>query len=485
MVEGRLAPGPTTPATEGKSMPHPVTGPQTVGPYSEPLSARGTSTWIRLRTLTLLRWVAVAGQSLAVLVASQVLGLAIPVGACALVIGASAIANLVYMTILPVSHRLSSREALVMLLFDLAQLCVLLALTGGLHNPFALLFLVPVTVSATALSNRETAFLGAATAVAVPLAALFHLPLALRDGGELRLPPVLELGHGMAILTGAAFLAIYARRVSGEIRSMSEGLMATQMALARSQKLTDLGAVVAAAAHELGTPLATITLVSAELMEDLEDRPELAALREDAALIRAQADRCRDILRSMGQAGKDDLHMRQAPLAAVLQEAAEPHMGRGKDILFDLQGPDPQPQILRAPEILHGLRNLVQNAVDFAETTVWIDGEWTADRITIRILDDGPGYPPTLLGRIGDPFLRARAEDQRQRPGYEGMGLGLFIAKTLLERTGARLSFANGSGAAQTAVDEPRTGAIVELSWPAARLVRLGGGLGENRVFES
>jgi two-component system sensor histidine kinase RegB len=264
------------------------------------------------------------------------------------------------------------------------------------------------------------------------------------------------------------------------------------MALARAQKLNDLGGVVAAAAHELGTPLATIKLTSAELAEELGDDPDL---REDALLIREQADRCRDILRSMGRAGKDDLHMRQAPLVEVIREAAEPHQERGKEIIIET-GPGPggeytQPHILRRPEVIHGLRNLVQNAVDFARANVWIETMWTDELISVRILDDGRGFPPHILGRIGDPFMRRRRSetDRKARPEYEGMGLGLFIAKTLLERSGAELSFANGSDPYTPATERvERGGAIVEVIWPRAQIVpmpvRPGTPLGENRPIE-
>ncbi len=251
---------------------------------------------------------------------------------------------------------------------------------------------------------------------------------------------------------------------------MSEALAATHMALAREQKLTDLGGVVAAAAHELGTPLATIKLTSAELIEELDDHPDL---KEDAALIREQADRCRDILRDMGRAGKDDLHLRQAPLSTVVNEAAEPHVGRGKEVHFSegpvQDGDVQQPSILRKPEIIHGLRNLIQNAVDFARANVWVEAEWTDTVITVSIMDDGRGYPSHMIGRIGDPFMRRRRADteQKARPEYEGMGLGLFIAKTLLERSGAELEFANGADPYQHLTDDPaRKGAIVKVSWP-------------------
>nr|WP_229863860.1 ActS/PrrB/RegB family redox-sensitive histidine kinase [Seohaeicola zhoushanensis] len=431
------------------------------------------STWIRLRTLILLRWVAIAGQLAALAVAQVVYGLRLEVGLCYLAVGASVIGNLIAIFVFPQNKRLTESENLLMVMFDLLQLGFLLYLTGGLHNPFAMLLLAPVTISANVLGLRSTLLVGGAAILLVTVLASNHMPLMLEDGTILKLPQLFVFGNWVAITIAVLFMGAYSRRVSSEIQSMTEALAATQMALAREQKLTDLGGVVAAAAHELGTPLATIKLTSAELYEELEDRPEL---QEDAALIRQQADRCRDILRDMGRAGKDDLHLRQAPLSAVLAEAAEPHLGRGKAIHF-AEMPDREasavPSILRKPEVIHGLRNLVQNAVDFARANVWIESAWTDERISVRILDDGRGFPPHLIGRIGDPFVRRRRSesDRRSRPEYEGMGLGLFIAKTLLERTGAELSFANGPDRTELDTDAgPRIGAVVEVSWPRAKI---------------
>ncbi|MEZ5753443.1 MAG: ActS/PrrB/RegB family redox-sensitive histidine kinase [Paracoccaceae bacterium] len=440
------------------------------------LFARDTrSDWVRLRTLILLRWMAITGQLAAITVAHHVYGIQLPLGLCYMAVGASIIANLISIFVYPENKRLSEFEAMLTLLFDLSQLSFLLYLTGGLTNPFALLILAPVTISASALELRTTLLLGALAILFTSLISFVNVPLYFADGEMLRVPLVFEFGFWLAIVIGIVFLGLYSRRIAMEIRSMSDALLATQMALAREQKLTDLGGVVAAAAHELGTPLATIKLVSAEMMEELRDHPQLL---EDATLIRDQADRCRDILRGMGRAGKDDLHLRQAPLASLLREAAEPHMGRGKQVEFTLSpgpgGSDRQPTVLRRPEVIHGLRNLIQNAVDFARTTVWVDGEWTDRRITIRIVDDGEGYPPQVIGRIGDPFVRSRrsAQDLDKRPEYEGMGLGLFIAKTLLERTGAELSFANASDPFLTPEERPdRCGAIVELVWEARDLL--------------
>jgi two-component system, sensor histidine kinase RegB len=441
------------------------------------------SNWIRLRTLILLRWVAIIGQLIAILVAQQFYHIQLELGLCYLAVGASVFGNLTAIFVFPENKRLSESENFLMVLFDLLQLAFLLFLTGGLNNPFALLLLAPVTISASVMSLRSTLIIGSTAIILVSLLAVFHLPLRTETGYTLGIPEIFVFGNWTAIVIATLFMGVYSRRITSEMHSMSDALAATQMALSREQKLTDLGGVIAAAAHELGTPLATIKLASAELIEELHDHPDL---QEDAALIRQQADRCRDILRDMGRAGKDDLHLRQAPLSAVINEAAEPHMNRGKFIHFEelpnQDGDYQQPSVLRKPEMIHGLRNLIQNGVDFARANVWVQAIWTDDTITIRIIDDGPGYPPHLIGRIGDPFVRRRRSDADHvaRPGYEGMGLGLFIAKTLLERSGAQLTFTNGSDYLQpTSISKERSGAIVEVIWPRSAIDAL---VGDNVV---
>lgn len=432
------------------------------------------SNWIRLRTMLLLRWVAIIGQLTAITVAQRLYHLQLELVFCYLAVGASILANLMATYAFPENKRLSEFENFLMVMFDLLQLAFLLYLTGGLHNPFALLLLGPVIISANVMGLRSTLILGGTAIILVTLLGEFHLPLRTEQGFILRIPDVFVFGNWTAMVIAIVFMSAYSLRISSEIQSMSDAVAATNMALSREQKLTDLGGVVAAAAHELGTPLATIKLTSAELMEELDDRPDL---QEDAALIRQQADRCRDILRDMGRAGKDDLHLRQAPISSVIQEAADPHVNRGKFIHFKEAPGDggglQQPSILRKPEVIHGLRNLVQNAVDFSAANVWVEAIWTEDKIIVRILDDGPGFPPHVIGRLGDPFVRRRrSESERKaRPEYEGMGLGLFIAKTLLERSGAELNFGNANDPKHAEKSPPnRRGAIVEVVWPRSEI---------------
>lgn len=443
--------------------------------------------FIRLQTLTNLRWLAVLGQVAALILSPTYFGLVLPVGLCAAGVGVSVVLNLIFSSVFPDTRRLSEIEATGLLLYDLGQLAFLVTVTGGLTNPFSLLVLAPVTIAATALKLRWTVLIAACAVVLVTLADLLHLPLMQVDGSELAVPPLFRFGFWLAIVVGVAFLSVYSWRVASEIRSMSDALLAVQMALSREQKLTDLGGVVAAAAHELGTPLATIKLVSSEMIGELAEDDDL---REDAILIRDQADRCRDILRSMGRAGKDDLQLKQAPLTALVQEAAEPHVARGKEVIFSERDrvfeQGRPPTILRRPEIIHGLRNMVQNAVDFARDKVWIDVEWDDMQVLIRITDDGAGYPAAVIGRIGDPFMRQRRGGQDEgRKGYEGMGLGLFIAKTLLERTRAQLTFANAADPFLAPEDRPeRCGALVEVRWQLADIIAPPGLVtGENQLL--
>lgn len=443
---------------------------------NRPMGERKRADWVRLRTMIYLRWVAIAGQFAAVTIVPHLFGMQLELGWCYFAIGVSVIGNLIATYLFPENMRLSEHQNLAMIIFDLLQLSFLLFLTGGLNNPFTLLLLGPVTISAAALSLRSTLGLCAIAIVSVTLLAYFHIPLRTQSGEILQIPQLFIFGQWIALIIAVIFTSAYSRRVTSEVHLMSDALAATQLALAREQKLTDLGGVVAAAAHELGTPLATIKLASAELVHELHQQPDL---REDAELIVQQTDRCRDILHDMGRAGKDDLHMRQAPLITVVESAAEPHMGRGKTVLLSslsaAGSSDTQPSILRMPEIIHGLRNLVQNAVDFAETTVWIELRWSDDTITVRILDDGMGFPYQLLGRLGDPFMgrRRRTKRGKTRPEYEGMGLGLFIAKTLLERSGASLRFANGMDEAGNLGQQ--VGAVVEVLWPRNTIDALDG----------
>lgn len=422
---------------------------------------------LRLRTLVRLRWLAVTGQTAAVVGVNFLLGFPLPLGLCLGAIALSAWLNIFLSIRWRKSVRLQSSHAGLLLAYDIFQLAVLLYLTGGLENPFAFLFLVPVTISATSLSLQWTLWLGAIAFSCATFLAFRHFPLPWHPGTTLTLPDAYIGGMWTAIICGVVFSAIYARRIAVEARQMSSALSATELVLAREQRLSALDGLAAAAAHELGTPLATIALVAKELKREL---PVKDPHTEDIDLLISQTARCREILARLANhdAEADDVYQR-TKLLVMIEDLVAPL--RGSDVVIAVSntadesaaGDVAEPVFRRNPAIAYGLGNLLENAVDFAETRVEVDARWTPAAVSITVRDDGPGFRQDVFDRLGDPFVTTRpgyGEETGSSGGHEGMGLGFFIAKTLLERSGATVSLANRPA--------PAHGAVVHVLWPRA-----------------
>ncbi|MBX6320699.1 MAG: ActS/PrrB/RegB family redox-sensitive histidine kinase [Rhodospirillaceae bacterium] len=437
----------------------------------QPRAGRGR---VRLRTLIVIRWVAIAGQLAALLIVRFGLGYALPLAPTLGVVAASALLNL--WALRPWSGRrrtaqLGDRDAALYLGFDLIQVAALLYLTGGLHNPFAVLILAPVTVSATTLSRSSTVGLALLALVIVAGLAVRHLPLPWREPGFTQ-EPMFVLGFAIALGVAVVFTAVYVISVAEEAQRMSDALSATQMALAREQRRSALGALAAAAAHGLGTPLATIAVVAKEIARDL---PADSPLREDVELLLSQSDRCREILAGLAtrpEAGDHEAAL--MPAEALIESVAAPYRTGRAQLVVQVEeaaGPgrpgaaESVPLLPSRPEIVHGLGNLIENAFEFAHTTVRVAIAQGRDGLSVRIADDGPGFDPGLVGRLGEPYLFAGSQGRRvEREGKDvHMGLGVFIAQRLLEQTGASLAFAN----------RPEGGAEVTVVWSAAALARL------------
>ncbi len=421
---------------------------------AEPLFAR-SNRHLRLDTLVRLRWLAIAGQSLAVTGVHFGLGFTLPFGWCFAAIAASAWLNIALRIRFPLSHRLRDGAATAMLGFDIIQLAALLAMTGGLQNPFSILFLAPVMISATALPPRRTLLLGVLAIVLASLLSVAHMPLPWAGPDRPMLPPSYQAGNWIALVLGLGFTGIYAWRVAKEARDLSMALTATELVLAREQHLSQLDGLAAAAAHELGTPLATIALVARELSRLAPAEGEMA---EDIALLREQVERCRGILGKLASLQDDDAGpLGELSLRLLIEEAAGPQRPFGVPFRIEMLGAKPEPVCRRNPGLTYSLGNIVDNAVDFARAEVTITAQWDASQVTLTIADDGPGFPPDVMMRAGEPYL-TRATGESRTGG--GLGLGLFIAKTLLERSGAALALSN--------LPAPASGAAVRISWPRA-----------------
>ena len=416
---------------------------------------------VRLGTLVGLRWLAVAGQTIGVLFVHFSLGYPLPLLECLALIALSVVLNIWLILRFGPGHRPGVAFAFAQLAYDSAQLFGLLALTGGLENPFALLLFAPISVSATTLPQRSTFLLAGIVVALASVLAVFHLPLPWNPETRIVFDDLYVTGIWVSLVCGVVFISVYTNRVAHEARQLADALTATELALSRREQLHALDGLAAAAAHELGTPLSTIALAAKEMLGDLPAGP----LRDDVELIISQSARCRAILaklRNLGAEGGDPFAV--VPLQALIAEVASPHEGQGKTVTVHADGGGaPEPVVRRSAGLLYGLGNLIENAAQFARTNVIIATTWDKAVVRLTVTDDGRGFPPELIARLGEPYLTTRLRPQNSdssEPG--GLGLGIFIAKTLLERTGADLTFANA------AADGTR--ARVSVVWPRTAL---------------
>jgi two-component system sensor histidine kinase RegB len=432
------------------------------------LAPGAAQTQLRLTTLIRLRWMAIVGQSAAVIVVAYVLHFPVPVSLCFGLIACSAWLNLFLAFRYPATQRLGPGAALAILIFDALQLACLLYVTGGLTNPFSVLMAVPVVISATSLSLRLTVLLGVVTIGAATLLAFLHYPLPWFPHSELRMPFIYVAGMWMAVSSSIVFTGLYAWRVAEEARLLATALSATELVLQREQHLSALDGLAAAAAHELGTPLATIALVAKEMERALGQDPRYS---EDVTLLRSQSERCRGILKRLTSLSSEgEAHMARLPITSLIEEVTAPHRDFGITIKLEPgERIGAEPVARRNPGVLYGLGNIVENAVDFAREQVTVHWRWNEEAVSIDVIDDGPGFPPEILDRIGEPYMTTRHASEEGG----GLGLGLFIAKTLVERSGATIRFTNSA--------KPGMGATVGIVWP--RNLFVAGGIGESSPY--
>src|SRR5246127_4203965 len=367
--------------------------------------------YVRLDTILRLRWLAALGQLAALFVVVQGLEFDLPVVPCLAIVGLSALLNLALQIAFNPMQRLEPANAAALLALNIIELAALLFLTGGLQNPFSFLLLAPVLISATALPVRLTIALGGLAVACASVLVFFYMPLPWDPEEPLILPPIYLLGVWLSIVLAIGVTSLYAFQVTEEARKLADALAATELVLAREQHLTQLDGLAAAAPHELGTPLSTITLVSRELERALQDNKEVAA---DIRTLREQTQRCRGILSKITQLSATGAPFDRMKLSTLIEETVAPHRDFGVAIKVRIAvAASREPVGSRNPAILYGVGNILENAVDFARKTVEVNAWWNNDTVEIVISDDGPGFAPDILKRIGEPYLsRRRGPDE-------------------------------------------------------------------------
>lgn len=422
-----------------------------------------SSNLVPVQTLLSLGWVLISGQAAALLMVFFRSGIHPTLGYSVLLIVAFAALNLSLQRAWRQDREnqgwISNRQAGTLLALFLGQLTLFFTFTGGVLNPFIILLFGPVTVSATALSRRMTSALILLAIALMALLTLVYIDLPWRNRtGALEaliLPLDYRAATWTALVISLVFLSLFISWQSDLAKRTAHTLEASRLALEREQTLANVGGLAAAAAHELGTPLATIAVAAREMADVLTDQNADPSLIEDAQLLVEETARCRQIIASLAvpnsAAGHEEFL--RLDLGEILQRAVVTHGHEGITFIFHREG-DPdmrEPHPPRQPELIHGLGNIVQNAFQFAASSVTARLRWDAETLTLIIQDDGPGYPPAVLSRLGQPYVRGGDS------GRPSMGLGLFIATSLLRHSGASTHFANRSDGTQ--------GAEVSLTW--------------------
>jgi len=388
------------------------------------------------RTLVILRWIAIIGQYLTISIVYFVLKFELPFFYCSTIILIGILTNF-YLQFQFKKNQLNNFTSTFFLFYDLIQLSLLLYLTGGVTNPFTILLIVPAIVSSTFLTLRSTINLSFITIIILILLTINHLPLP--HSGELHfhVPDIYLYAVPIAIIIGLTFLTYFGVRFGIESRKRTEALNKLELILAKEHELESIGLQAAAAAHSLGTPLSTITVIARELEKEIGNNPKYS---KDIDLLLSETKRCSDILKDLSkdQLEEDsflsDIKIEEL-LSAIVRSFTEISE---KKISLLVEQNKLNPQIERTLEITYGLRNFIGNAVKYSNSSVDVILESNNKITEVKVCDDGPGFSEDILNVLGEPYIRSKNKIISSK---SGLGLGTFIGKTLLERMKANVSF--------------------------------------------
>ena len=407
------------------------------------------------RTLVILRWIAILGQLTAILIVSFIFKFNLPILSCLIIIFFGAFTNL-YLQYWFNKSELNNLESTIFLFHDLLQLSFLLFFTGGIQNPFILFLIVPSIVSSTLLTFKSTLLLTISTVLIILILTFFHYPLPFSGDLHFHVPKYYLYSIPLSIIIAMLFLTYFGARFGFVSRQKAEALSKLELIIAQEHELESIGHQAAAAAHSLGTPLSTITVVASELKKEISLN---AKYSKDVDLLISQAKRCSEILKkiSLNQI-EEDKFISDVTLKNFLLETSKSFEEISeKEIKLDFSKSSKDILIKRTPEITYGIRNFIGNAVKFAKKKVNIDLSISKKNTVLIIKDDGPGFPSDIYSSLGQPYISSKKKDINNK---SGLGLGTFIGKTLIERRGGEINFSNSN----------EGGAKVEIKWKTSDL---------------
>ena len=411
------------------------------------------------KTLVILRWIAIVGQYIAISIVYFILDFELPFFYCSAIILLGVITN-IYLRFKVKKNQLSNLSSTIYLLYDLLQLAGLLYLTGGITNPFTILLIVPAIVSSTFLTLKSTLNLSFITILILIVLTLHHLPLPHPGEFHFHVPNYYLYAIPSAVIIGLVFLTYFGTRFGIESRKRTEALNRLELILAKEHELESIGLQAAAAAHSLGTPLSTITLVVKELEKEIGKNPKYL---KDINLLLSQTKRCSNILRNLSQDQlQEDDFLSNINIEGLLNQIVRSFTEISKKkISLNTEKNEANPQIERTLEITYGLRNFIGNAVKYSKSLVEIELISNNKITEVVVSDDGPGFSEDIIDVLGEPYIRSKNKIISSK---SGLGLGTFIGKTLLERMKAKVMFGKSF---------KTNGAMVTIQWQTNNLLTI------------
>tara|TARA_B100000029_G_scaffold164718_1_gene160925 strand:+ start:962 stop:2248 length:1287 start_codon:yes stop_codon:yes gene_type:complete len=411
------------------------------------------------RTLVILRWIALIGQYLTITIVYFIFKFELPFFYSSLIIFVGILTNL-FLQFRFKKNQLNNFTSTFVLFYDLIQLSLLLYLSGGIKNPFSILLIVPAIVASTFLNLRSTINLTVITIVILIVLTIYNLPLPHYGELHFHVPDTYLYALPMAIIITLIFLTYFGVRFGIESKKRTQALNKLELILAKEHELESIGLQAAAAAHSLGTPLSTITVIVKELEKEIGKDSKY---KKDINLLISQTKRCSDILKNLSKDQlKEDVFLTNVKIKDILNEIIRSFSEiSSKKIFLSAVENEANPKIDRTLEITYGLRNFIGNAVKYSNQSVNINLISNNKITEIKVCDDGPGFSDDILNVLGEPYIRSKNKFISTK---SGLGLGTFIGKTLLERMKAHVEFARC----------PETkGALVSIKWNTRDLANI------------
>ena len=413
-----------------------------------------TSKYFSLKKSTYisLRWIAIIGQLLSIYIVYFFLKFNFNFPLSNLIVLLGAISNL-YLIFIYKKTQLSERSALIFLMVDIFQLAGLIYLTGGIVNPFIIFLIIPSVFASSNLGFKTNLLLVTTTSLIIVFLTFYSEDLPAPLNEHFHVDNYYYYSIPIALIIALIFLNYFAIIFGSESRLRKEALNKMEEVMAKEHEMLSLGGQAAAAAHSLGTPLSTIKIITQELLKQLKNNKEVI---QDIELLESQVERCNQILKklSLNPNQEDDFIDEDLSMREYLKEIIFSFQETSsKNFILSLDQDSNSKKITKSIEIVYGLRNFIGNANKFSKSKIFISLKSDNDSTEIIVEDDGPGYSNDIISKIGEPYLRSFRKTEKNKIG---LGLGLFIGKTLLEKNFASLQFRNS---------KTRGGAEVLIKW--------------------